>query len=370
MHFDAIISLNDSSSSEILSKAKFKYSGCKSDGDSITIKTNEILISGERTSNHLSNAYEITHSTLYDHFINSLLVVFFTEKKLVKIKSIKVNNLEFSNTQITQFFSSEIKFEYEIKKEILLSVLNYKNKRLRNTLLYFIQSLSAPDSKRKFERLWMSFNCLYSFDKTVVKESEKLKYIKNRCVSSNSKYFSQSLNIADIKANEKYLMDLRWEKFLKNKLDFELSLNRKDLKNKKEESEIYEKFYDEIYKTYSDYRILDCLVTRLTSKSFYIKKTDKTSDTKTVFVNTDLINKLDKKRISNEKKLNKNKHNCLQLLGIDYAYFLRCTFFHGAVNDSYYELLKIDAFDNELNIINPILSSLIIDLINSKLITN
>lgn len=362
MEFKAVIKLDNSSDKELLNK-NVKYAGCKNNFDVILIKENEIIISGARTNNKLSSAYEITHSTLYEHFINSLLYLYFSQRKLFAIKSISVNNYLIDEYQINQLFTKNISIQYDINSEVLELCLDNKHKILQNTLLYLLQAISAEDNKRMFERLWMAFNCLYSFDKNESSEQNKLNYIKNNCITKNKKFFNLSLKITDELMNEEIISNFRWQKYLSNKLRFQLQYNnKKKVTEKKTESDIYESFYRDIIQAYNDYRILNCFNNRLKNKAFYTHKDGN------VLVSSETLDKLQTKTQRNNTSKKTKQVECLKSLAIDYAYFLRCTFFHGAVNDAYYELLKIDSFDDELKIINEALYALIIDLLNSKLI--
>ena len=63
----------------------------------------------------------------------------------------------------------------------------------------------------------------------------------------------------------------------------------------------------------------------------------------------------------------KNDVELVTLLSIKYAYFVRNKMFHGEIPDSTFKI-HTDFVDNEIDILNKILSTLIYEIINSNLL--
>ncbi|MNO87988.1 hypothetical protein D3C76_794220 [compost metagenome] len=182
-----------------------------------------------------------------------------------------------------------------------------------------------------FDRLWTSFNSLYSFISTGNNEFEKLKDMRN-FILTNRDLFSESTRLFS-EINDTELRKLRWRELVLN--DYVNESNTKA-------------FRDFILR-YKDQRIMKVFSEILPYRKDFLSRKG-------------YINEVES-HISTFIEAGENDdHELLCLYLIKYSYFIRNKYFHGEKLDPTFYLIKTDEI-SELKFINTLFSTFIKELI-------
>lgn len=200
-------------------------------------------------------------------------------------------------------------------------------------LLIANTSLSESD---KFEKLWKSFNKLYTHIASDNKDFNCLRYLR-RFVIDNPNILTLSANKVSSLTTNKFRNAIRWRGMLLDNYDTEAKT---------------ESFRDFVIRN-SDKRIMEILLeTKYGYRETFLK-------------NKGFFNAVDT-HIQNSLATNTNNDNeVVSLLTGKYMYFVRNKTFHGEKADSSFRL-SVNKEDNELKFLNSVFEPYLIDLINAN----
>lgn len=205
---------------------------------------------------------------------------------------------------------------------------------LHISLSYWLKSITEKIQGDRFDRLWTSFNCLYSFITKEKSENRKL-YKMRKYITDNSFLFADSCSFFD-NYDKVEIRKLQWQKLIIN--DFE-TYNM---------TEAFQYFI----LRYSDYRLNQVFEEILCYREEFLKQQGRIEDVENHI----------KQSILNHKKDN-CELLCFYLL--KYCYFVRNKFFHGEKIDPTFHLIKNDEI-TELELLNNILEIFLKELIEAN----
>lgn len=323
--------------------------GGKKYKDEILINENFIEIIGKRSLkidlniifyNHNNSLYVQILKTLSYYYcevrqyseIQKIIVSRKSNSKLLETKILDKNDI---NQIVTKNFN--LNYKLDSKSLQLLFSQSLNGKLFFNSITHLIKSNDSNDEFIKFEKLWKSFDPLYTMigkkyidykDKPSGKEClvEMIKFITN-----NSSSFYNSLPKVRNITTEKLSKLSRWRSFIQDEF-----LN----------SNIYN--YMKTIKGYEDHRVLNIFFENLD------------------IMEQKLINDGSYKGIENYIDTNsetKRDSDILSVLNINYLYFVRNKFFHAEKIDSSFRLTDNKNLE-EIKWLNTIFEPFIIDLIN------
>lgn len=338
--FSIIISLVDNSTVSkeykmVYFQGKSKKGKTIEKRDNIQLCENKIIISGYRESSDIfynleNNEFQTLYSsTLYKIIIKTICNYIILSKKLLFIEKININynqfSLEFSAEKIYLFSKNEHKTNIPgietIDSDFLFSN-NNKSKKFFDSFLYFVQALNEKESYYKFERLYRALNILMNYQGNTNKDAQALKALTELC-SNNKENFTRSIKYLlnpDINIYDKF----RWSSFIKNKH------NRKNQPI-------------EILTIIKDSYLISIILQR--------KKNLKEEETEA----------LERNKLNTSISLDQKTEDYLKLILCNYIYFVRCSFFHGELNDAFFHLFTTTKLKDEFDFINSFLIILLID---------
>jgi hypothetical protein len=324
------------------------YFGSASFSDDFKIHNDKILIEAKRSAIiPLDNIFYNHFSSLYNQILKSLLFYYASTRKFAKIKSIKISRARsqkileeriFKDNQFNQVLDNSFKLSYQIDQTRLQELFNETPKG-QTTLIavsYLLIANTSLNESDKFEKLWKSFNKLYTHIAGDNKDFNCLRFLR-QFVIDHPNILTLSANKVNSLTTNKLRNAIRWRGMLLDNYDTEAKT---------------ESFKDFVIR-YSDKRIMEILL-----------------ETKYGYRETFLRNKgflvLVDTHIQNAITADTNNDNeVVSLLTGKYMYFVRNKTFHGEKVDSSFRL-SVNKEDNELKFLNSVLEPYLIDLINAN----
>ena len=217
----------------------------------------------------------------------------------------------------------------------------------RIALSYCLRAAVETNDFTIFSLLWRAFNALYRQGAHSSKDSDGLNFIK-RVINSN--YAALSLSNTSIVHYRTEFVSLRWNKFIRNKVSFDASRRRSRQDGIGTRTFLTQYFDGEINSYFEQLLINNrTLSTKINSLRGTNVRTIKTH--------------LRQNGIGNGFR----DSDILITLVKEYAYFLRNTLFHGAVDEPSFTLGEIQE-QKELGMAKVWLENIIKDLLNNHLI--
>lgn len=337
-----------SSRTKIIFVGQVPYFGSASFFDEFKIHTDKIIIEAKRSAIiPLDNIFYNHFSSLYNQILKALLFYYASTRKFAKIKSIKISRASsqkvldekiFKDNQFNQVLDSSFKLTNVIDQTRLQELFN-ETKKGQTTLIaisYLLISNTSLNESDKFEKLWKSFNKLYTHIAGDSKDFNCLRFLR-QFVIDNPNILVLSANKVKTLTTNKLRNAIRWRAMFLDNYDTEAKS---------------ESFKDFVIR-YSDKRIMEIL---LETKYGYRETFIRNSGLFTV-VNRHIQNKI----IANSN----NDNEVVSLLTGKYMYFVRNKTFHGEKVDSSFRL-SVNKEDNELKFLNSVLEPYLIDLINAN----
>ena len=150
------------------------YYGSTTYFDDFKIFNDKIIIEANRSAIiQLDNIFYNHFSSLYNQILKALLFYYASTRKFAKITSIKISRKrsqkileekEFKDNQFNQVLNDSFKLNYKIDKIRLQELFNETPKG-QTTLIavsYLLISNTVLSESDKFEKLWKSFNKLFT----------------------------------------------------------------------------------------------------------------------------------------------------------------------------------------------------------------
>jgi hypothetical protein len=324
------------------------YYGSASFSDYFKIYNDKIIIEAKRSAIiPLDNIFYNQFSSLYNQILKALLFYYASARKFEKIKSIQISRARsqkilvekiFKDNQFNQVLNRSFKLNYQIDQIRLQELFNQTPKG-QTTLIavsYLLVANTSISESEKFEKLWKSFNKLYTNIAGDNKDFTCLRYLR-QFVMDNPNVPILSANKVKTLTTNKLRKVIRWRGMLLDNYDTEAKTER---------------FRDFVIR-YSDKRIMEILLeTKYGYRETFLKN-------KGFFTLVDT-------HIQNAIKAGTNNDNeVVSLLTGKYMYFVRNKTFHGEKVDSSFRL-SANKEDNELKFLNSVLEPYLIDLINAN----
>ena len=315
--------------------------------DEFKIYNEKIIIKAKRSAIiQLDNIFYNHFSSLYNQILKSLLFYYASTRKFTTIKCIKIsrarsqNVLEeiiFKENQFNQVLHSSFKFNYQIDQTRLQELFNEtpKGQATLIAISYLLIANTSMSESDKFEKLWKSFNKLYTHIAGTNKDFTCLRFLRQFVVDNPNILPISANKVKSLTTNK--LRSIRWRGMLLDNYDTEAKTSS---------------FRDFVIR-YSDKRIMEILLeTKYGYRESFLKN-------KGFFTLVDT-------HIQNAIVANLNNDNeVVSLLTGKYMYFVRNKTFHGEKVDSSFRL-SVNKEDNELKFLNGILEPYLIDLINAN----
>lgn len=327
---------------------KVSYHGSSSFTDYFKIYTNKILIEANRSAKiPLDNIFYNHFSSIYNQILKALLFYYVSTKKFVKIKTIDVSRVRsnrkleekvFNSDQFNQVLDSSFKLNFQISKSSLTELFNETSKG-RATLIaisYLLIANTSMSESDRFEKLWKSFNKLYTSITGSSRDFDCLRdlrdfVLKNPNILTLSSQYVKKLN------TKKLRNSIRWRAMLLSNYDTEKQT----------------KAFRDFVLRYSDKRIMEILLeTKYGYRETFLK-------------NKKYFTAVNKHINNNIKKETIHDNELVLLLTGKYMYFVRNKSFHGEKADSAFRL-SVNKEDIELKFLNTVLELYLVDLINAN----
>jgi hypothetical protein len=323
------------------------YFGSASFSDDFKIYNDKIIIEAKRSAIiQLDNIFYNHFSSLYNQILKSLLFYYASTRKFTKIKSIKISRarsqnvlkeITFKESQFNQVLDSSFKLNYQIDQTRLQELFNETPKG-QTTLIaisYLLIANTSLSESDRFEKLWKSFNKLYTHIAGSNQDFTCLRFLRQFVIDNPNILTLSSNKVSSLTTNK--LRSIRWRGMILDNYDTEAKTGS---------------FRDFVLR-YSDKRIMEIL---LETKYGYRETFLKNKGFFTV-VDTHIQNAL-------VADVN-NDNEVVSLLTGKYMYFVRNKTFHGEKVDSSFRL-SVNKEDNELKFLNSVLEPYLIDLINAN----
>ncbi|MFD2937096.1 hypothetical protein [Spirosoma flavum] len=324
------------------------YFGSASFFDKFIIQNDKIIIEAKRSAIiPLDNIFYNHFSSLYNQILKSLVFYYASVRKFSKITSIKILRIRqqkvleekvFNNKEFNQVLDSSFKLDYIIDQDRLQELFNGTSKG-QTTLIsisYILISNTLLNESDKFEKLWKSFNRLYTHIAGNNQDFSCLRFLRQFVVDHPNILTLSAKRVTSL-TTDKLRNAIRWRgMFLDN---YDTEAKTQSLKD--------------FVIRYSDKRIMNILLeTKYGYRETFLKN-------KGLFTQVET-------HIQNAIALDSNNDNeVVSLLTGKYMYFVRNKTFHGEKVDSSFRLL-VNKEDNELRFLNSVLEPYLIDLINAN----
>jgi hypothetical protein len=243
---------------------------------------------------------------------------------------------KYETTKVIQPFNNKLPSNLILEADDLkvLFTEGKKAKTLLVALSFWLKGVTASQPGESFDKLWTSFNSLYSYITGEKSETEKLRRMRDFIIS-NVSLFPLSCELFD-SFNKDKIRELQWRNLILN--DHE---NYNDTKS----------FYGFIMR-YSDYRINQVFKDILCYRKDYLLNQNLLTDT---------VNHINSCIVMNEKK----NVEVLTFYLIKYSYFIRNKYFHGEKVNPTFHLIQNDEVE-ELALLNIVLSTFLKELISEN----
>lgn len=324
------------------------YYGSASFSDDFEIHNDKIIIEAKRSAIiPLDNIFYNHFSSLYNQILKALLFYYASTRKFTKIRSIKISRARsqkileekiFKDNQFNQVLNISFKLNYQIDQVHLQELFNEtpKGKTTLIAVSYLLIANTSISESDKFEKLWKSFNKLYTHIAGDNKDFKCLRYLRQFVIENPNVPILSADKVSTLTTN-KLRNAIRWRGMLLDNYDTEAKT---------------ESFKDFVIR-YSDKRIMEIL---LETKYGY----------RETFLKNKGFFKLVDTHIQNIITAGTNNDNeVVSLLTGKYMYFVRNKTFHGEKVDSSFRL-TVNKEDNELKFLNSVLEPYLIDLINAN----
>jgi hypothetical protein len=324
------------------------YYGSTTYFDDFKIFNDKIIIEANRSAIiQLDNIFYNHFSSLYNQILKALLFYYASTRKFAKITSIKISRKrsqkileekEFKDNQFNQVLNDSFKLNYKIDKIRLQELFNETPKG-QTTLIavsYLLISNTVLSESDKFEKLWKSFNKLFTQIAGDKQDFKCLRYLR-QFVTNNPDVLKLSANKVSSLTTDKLRNSIRWRAMLLDNYDTEAKTGS---------------FRDFVLR-YSDKRIMQILLeTKYGYREDFLR-----NQGDFVVVDNHIQNQIAANAI--------NDNEIVSLLTGKYMYFVRNKTFHGEKVDSSFRL-SVNKEDNELKFLNSILEPYLVDLINAN----
>jgi hypothetical protein len=324
------------------------YFGSTSFSDNFKIYNNKIIIDAKRSAIiSLDNIFYNHFSSIYNQILKSLLFYYASTRKFTKIKSLNITRVRsqkildkksFKNNQLNQVLGNSFKLNYQINQARLRELFNEtpKGQTILVAISYLLIANTALSESDKFEKLWKSYNKLYTHIAGDIKDFECLRHLR-QFVINNPNILTLAAKRVTSLTQSTLRNSIRWRNMLLDNYDTEAKT---------------EGFKDFIIR-YSDKRIMEIL---LETKYGY----------REVFLRNAGLFTLVDAHIKGKIAANTiNDNEVVSLLTGKYMYFVRNKTFHGEKVDSSFRL-SINKEDKEFKFLNSVLEPYLIDLINAN----
>ncbi len=236
-------------------------------------------------------------------------------------------------SHLIQPITGNRKIQLQFDKKVLTSILDETPRAdaIRIALSYWLKGISSEERYYKFDNLWRSFNRLCLFNANTIKDFEGLRKMRELIINSQAS-FQNTINII-----KNYTIDdlskFRWKVFSSNEYNIVNKASAlKDFILRYNDARIMDLF---------DKVIVPCRRQLLIQQGFFLD-VNRHIKSQTQQIDIEIVT----------------------ILAIKYAYWLRNKFFHGAIYNRTFKL-HTDNIDDEVDILNNILSSLIFEIINN-----
>ena len=324
------------------------YYGSASFADDFKIFNDKIIIEANRSAIVALESIFYNHfSSLYNQIIKSLLFYYATTRKFVKIKNIKISRARskkilderlFKENEFNQVLDGSFKLNYtfEHNKLIELFTESPKGQTILIAISYILKANAGLNDSDRFEKLWKSFNKLYTHIANDHKDFNCLRYLRQFIINNPNILLLSSSKVNGLNT-KKLRNSIRWRAMLLDNYDTEA------------QTESFKNFVIR----YSDKRIMEILLETkygyredfLRNNGFFVPVNN--------HIQTSIANNI------------VNDNEIVSLLTGKYMYFVRNKTFHGEKIDSSFRL-TVNKEDNELKFLNSVLEPYLIDLINAS----
>lgn len=281
-------------------------------------------------------------STINRQITRALSYLIATKGYMPEIKEINIIKLDNSNNYLDDYKTKEVfqpisgklpdNLKFDSNHLNILFQNSEKAEVLLISLAYWIKGMTSLHEGDKFNKLWTSFNSLYSFVSNERSEIKKLTEMRSFILDNEDK-FKLSCSFFDGYSQED-IRRLQWRNLILN--DY------------KEESNTIA-FHGFITRYY-DYRINKVFKETICYRKEYLN-------------NKGLLDSANNHIDSCIDRCNKINSEVLALYILKYAYFIRNKSFHGEKIDTAFHIVKNDEV-KELELLNNILSIFLKELIS------
>jgi hypothetical protein len=324
------------------------YYGSTSFSDDFKIYNDKIIIEAKRSAIiPLDNIFYNHFSSLYNQILKALLFYYASTRKFAKITSIRIHRARsqkileektFKNNQFNQVLDNSFKLNFQIE-QARLQELFYETAKGQTTLIaisYLLISNTSLSESDRFEKLWKSFNKLFTHIAGEKKDFNCLRFLR-QFIIDNPNILPLSSNKVSTLTTNKLRNAIRWRGMLLDNYDTEAKTGS---------------FRDFVLR-YSDKRIMEILLeTKYGYRETFLK-----NQGDFVVVDNHIQN-----AIAADAR---NDNEVVSLLTGKYMYFVRNKTFHGEKVDSSFRL-SVNKEDNELKFLNSVLEPYLVDLINAN----
>lgn len=324
------------------------YFGSSSFSDDFKIYNNKIVIEAKRSKIvPLENIFYNHSSSLYNQLLKSLIFYYSSTRKFSYIKSIKISRIRsqkvleqkiFKDNQFKQVLDSSFKLNYQID-QTRLQELFYETPKGQTILIavsYLLISTTSLSETDKFEKLWKSFNKLYTHIANNKTDFNCLRYLR-KFVLNNPNILILSTNKVKTLTTNNLRNAIRWRGMILDNYETESKTSS---------------FKDFVIR-YSDKRIMEIIL----ETNFGYREN---------FLRNKGFLELVRTHIQNSINVNtSNDNEVVTFLTGKYMYFVRNKTFHGEKVDSSFRL-SVNKEDKELKFLNSVLEPYLVDLINAN----
>ncbi|PFK16417.1 hypothetical protein [Bacillus cereus] len=318
----------------------------ESSSDNLSISNYSIILSCNRKGDRdLEISITNFNSTFNKQITKAIAYLVGTIGILPKINEIMIAKYDTNNKILGEFTtdkviqpleSHKLSEELILDKDKMVSLLNEddKSRSLLIATTYWLKGVTADLAGDSFDKLWKSFNTLYSYISKKETEFEKLVFIKG-FIWSKKESFCKSCEMFEDYTKEK-IRELRWR---------EMILNDYETRNQT-------KAFAEFIKRYDDYRLNEVFKEILPYRKKFLEEEG---------LYDEILNIIEEKIQLKQKR----NEQILTFYIIKYAYFLRNKYFHAEKLDSTFHLIKNNEI-NELKGINYIFSTFLKELLEEN----
>lgn len=356
-----------------------EYKNSKGLKDELIVDKQQIIINCYRSSKiNLNNIVFSEANSIHNQIIKALIYFYIQANKFSEIEKIIIVRKNKSN--------EEVKYQLPSKNIDLEQILNNnyqgvnidhnlikklfdkddKSKALKYALTYLLKSLIDKEPSARFEKLWKSFNSIYRYIGSGRNENECHRILRTYILNNNSN-FEKTTELVKNLTIEQLRQRIRVAELIQNDYD---SSNK------------IVSFIAFVYR-YSDNMISQLLLENLDYQKDNLEsilsiqkiesKFNKFESIKSIFHNnknstdTRIFYKTVKSYLENNisNPVESSKIEIVIFTCIKYSYFVRNKLFHAEKQDLTFRFAS-NSLINELDWINEVLQSLIIDLINNN----